>query len=180
MLRIPILVSLILFNLPAFADANDGEYLGFKLGEKFDVPPGAISWDHIMGAMVYGVDPGQHPHHIDSMSIYVSPKNSIIGSIFGEWYFTNPRAAKVFADRYLSVLEQKYGQWKRRGRSLSHGDYQLWVDIEEKPPIVDYWPSHKTSRVAIGLIYAPASLGRHEWMALIKSEIGNLEFAARD
>jgi hypothetical protein len=54
------------------------------------------------------------------------------------------------------------------------------VDIEEKPLIVDHWPSEMNTRVAIGLIYARDSLGRNEWMALIKSEVGNLEFAARD
>jgi hypothetical protein len=86
----------------------------------------------------------------------------------------------VFADRYLSSLELRYDHWIRRGRSLTYGDYQLWVDIEEKPLIVDYWPSEMDTRVAIGLIYARESLGRNEWMALIKSEVGNLEFAATD
>jgi len=41
-------------------------------------------------------------------------------------------------------------------------------------------PTDQNTRVAIGLIYARESLGRNEWMALIKSEVGNLEFAARD
>ena len=173
-----ILASLILFSGPALADANDGEYLGFTLGQKFSAPRNAVRLDHITGAMHYIVDPGSHPHHIETMSIYVSPKSSIVGSIFGEWYFDNPRAAKVFADRYMARLEGKYSHWKRRGRSLTYGDYQLWVDIEEKPPIVDYWPSPKNTRVGIGLIYAPDSLGRHDWMALIKAELGNVEFAA--
>ncbi len=175
-----ILFGFIFISTTAFADANDGEYLGFKLGEKLTVPRGAVSMDHVTGAMIYALDPGQHPHHIDSISIFVSPKSSIVGSIFGEWYFSNPRAAKVFADRYLSSLELRYDHWIRRGRSLTFGDYQLWVDIEEKPLIVDYWPSDMNTRVAIGLIYARESLGRNEWMALIKSEVGNLEFAARD
>jgi len=175
-----IFLSFVFIGSAAFADANDGEYLGFKLGEKFAVPRGAISMDHVTGAMVYALDPGQHPHHIDSISIFVSPKSSIVGSIFGEWYFSNPRAAKVFADRYFFSLELRYDHWTRRGRSLTLGDYQLWVDIEEKPLIVDHWPSEMNTRVAIGLIYARDSLGRNEWMALIKSEVGNLEFAARD
>jgi hypothetical protein len=34
--------------------------------------------------------------------------------------------------------------------------------------------------VAIGLIYARDTLSRNEWMALINSEVGNLEFASRD
>ena len=180
MLRKLILLSFIFVGSAALADANDGEYLGFKLGEKLTVPRGAVSMDHVTGAMIYALDPGQHPHHIDSISIFVSPKSSIVGSIFGEWYFSNPKAAKVFADRYFSSLELKYDHWSRRGRSLTYGDYQLWVDIEEKPLIGDHWPSEMNTRVAIGLIYARESLGRNEWMALIKSEVGNLEFAARD
>jgi hypothetical protein len=56
----------------------------------------------------------------------------------------------------------------------------LWVDIEEKPPIVEHWPSHKNSRVAIGLIFAPDSVGRSEWMALIQRELNNLELTAKE
>lgn len=130
--------------------------------------------------MKYIVDPGRQPHHIDSASVYLSPESSIIGSIFGKWYFSSTPTATAFADRYLASLEEKYGHWKRRGRSLTSGDYQLWVDIEERPPIADYWPSHKNSRVAIGLIYSPDSIGRSEWMALINRELNNLELTASD
>ena len=170
---------LIFLSMHAFADGNDGEYLGFKLGDRFSVPRGVVGKEHIMGALIFDVDPGRHPHHIDAVSIYVSPKSSIIGSIFGEWYFSSYRAAKDFANRYLASLEGKYSHWKRSGRSLTYGDYQLWVDIEEKPPIVDHWPSPKNSRVAIGLIFAPDSVGRSEWMALIHRELNDLELTAR-
>ena len=179
MTRILIFISLILFSAAIIADANDGEYFGYNLGDKFRVPRGAAAKYHITGAMIYVVDPRRQPHHIDSMSIYVSPKSSVIGSIFGEWYFSSARSAKDFANQYLSALEEKYGHWQRRGRSLTYGDYQLWVDIEEKPPVVEYWPSHKKSRVAIGLIFAPDSTSRSEWMALISSEVDKLEVAAK-
>ncbi|MDH3265654.1 MAG: hypothetical protein OEM25_01700 [Gammaproteobacteria bacterium] len=178
MLRNLPLLGLILFTTSAFGDANDGEYLGFKLGEKFAAPPEAVGVEHIMGALIYVVDPGDHQHHIDAISIYVSPKSSVVGSVFGEWYFSNPRAAKVFAKRYMESLAAKYPHWKHRGSSLSYGDYQLWVDVEEKPPIVDYWPSPLNIRVAIGLIFSPDSSGRIEWMTLIRSELGQVEFAS--
>lgn len=180
MTRYLILISLIFLSASAFADANDGEYLGYILGERFTVPRGAVRKDHITGAMIYVVDPRRQPHHIHSVSIYVSPKSSMIGSIFGEWYFSSARSANDFGDRYLSSLEKKYSHWKRRGRSLTHGDYQLWVDVEEKPPVVDHWPSHKNSRVAIGLIFAPDSAGRSEWMALIHREVNDLELTAKE
>ena len=128
--------------------------------------------------MIYVVDPKRQAHHIDSMSIYVSPKSSIIGSIFGEWYFASARSAKSFADGYLAALEKKYPHWKLGGRSLTYGDHQLWVDIEE-PPFDDYWPSRKKHRVAIGLIFAPDSTSRGKWMALINREVNNFELTAR-
>lgn len=179
MTRKLILICLILLSASAFADANDGEYLGYNLGEKFKVPRGVDGRDHITGALIYVVSPRRQPHHIDSVSLYVSPKSSMIGSIFGEWYFSSLRSAKVFADQYLSKLEEKYRHWKRRGRSLTYGDYQLWVDVEEKSPMVEHWPSRKNSRVAIGLIFAPDSAGRNEWMALISSEVSNPDLSAR-
>jgi len=179
MSRILILICVICFSATVHADANDGEYLGYSLGDKFKVPRGAASEYHITGALIYAVDPKRQPHHIDSMSIYVSPKSSIIGSIFGEWYFSSARSAKSFADNYLAALEKKYPHWKLRGRSLTYEDHQLWVEREEKPPFDDYWPSRKKHRVAIGLIYAPDSLGRNDWMALISREVNNIELTAK-
>ena len=173
-----ILLSLILCSTLAFADANDGEFLGFTLGEKFNVPRGSDGIEHITGAMIYTVDAGLHAHHIDSISVYVSPGDSIVGGIFGERYFPNPRAAGVFADRYLCSLETKYSHWVRRGRSLTFGDYQLWVDIEEKSSLDYDWSEDHNTRVAIALIYAPDSPGRSEWMTLIGSELGEIELAS--
>ncbi|MDH3274566.1 MAG: hypothetical protein OEM64_07450 [Gammaproteobacteria bacterium] len=179
MARILFFISLILFNTSVIADANHGEYLGYTLGDKYRVPRGTVGEYHITGAMIYAVDPKRQAHHVDSMSIYVSPKSSIIGSIFGEWYFSNARSAKSFADNYLAALEKKYPHWKLRGRSLTYGDHQLWVDLEEKPPFDDYWPSRDKHRVAIGLIYAPDSLGRNNWMALIDREVNNFKLSAK-
>ena len=177
MVRNLILISLLFFSASAIGDANDGEYLGFKLGERFSAPRGAVRRNHLMGALIYVVDPRQRVEHIDSVSVYVSPKSSIIGSIFGEWYFSSARSAKNFADRYMPTLENKYSHWRRRRSSLTNGDFQLWVDLEQKPPIVDHWPSDKNFRVSIALIFAPDSPRRSEWMATIRKEANALVLA---
>ena len=52
MTRILYLISLIIFSASAIADANDGEYLGYSLGDKFKVPRGATGDYHITGAMI--------------------------------------------------------------------------------------------------------------------------------
>ena len=59
-----IFISLLILSTSALADANDGEYLGFKLGSKFSAPEGAIGRDHFMGALVYVVDPHQRHQHM--------------------------------------------------------------------------------------------------------------------
>jgi hypothetical protein len=117
------------------------------------------------------------------MSIFVSPRTLIIGSVFGERYFSNLGSAEAFAKQYLSDLENKYTDWIRRGSSLTYDNYQLWVDVERKPPsvrppIVDDWQSNQLFRVGIGLIYAPSTLGRGDWMALIRRDMGEVELAA--
>ena len=169
---------LILCSTLAVADANHGDYLGYRLGDKYAIPKGTAGRDHIMGAQIFDLDPGSHPHHVDTISIYASPTSSIIGSIFGEWYFSSNRAAKQFADRYLAQLKRKYADWDRSRRSLTNDEYQLWVNIEQKPPVIDYWPSARKFRVAIGLIYAPDTLARNEWTAIIYMEVNNLELTA--
>jgi len=93
---------LILCSTLAFADANHGDYLGYRLGDKYAIPKGTTGRDHIMGAQIFDLDPGSHPHHVDTISIFASPTSSIIGSVFGEWYFASNRTAKQFADRYIA------------------------------------------------------------------------------
>jgi len=114
MTRKSIFISLLLVNTSVVADANDGEYLGFTLGQSYAVPRGAVAKIHILGALDYAVDPHRRQQHLGSLSVYVSPGSSVIGSIFGEWYFTSERAAKSFLERYTQILENEYGDWKRQ------------------------------------------------------------------
>jgi hypothetical protein len=173
-----LLIGLLLGNTQAMADANDGEYLGYRLGDKFPVAKNANVRNHILGALIVDLDPGQQPHLVDSMSIYVSPTSSIIGSILGEWYFSSERSAQQFADRYLKTLEEKYVDWSRDGRSLNYEDYQLWVDVEQKPLVTERWTSSKRYRVGVGLVYTPSSLGHNMWVAIVNMEANNIELTA--
>lgn len=172
-------VVLSLGSMQAFADADAGEYLGYRLGDKYFAGKGTGIRKHITGASIFDLHPGHQDHQVDAISIYVSPTTSIIGSIFGEWYFSNERAAQVFADRYLDNLEEMYGHWIRYRRSLTHENYQLWVSVEKRPPVTQHWLSAKRYRVDIGLIYAPDSMGRSEWMAMVFMEANKLELTAR-
>jgi hypothetical protein len=162
----------------ALADANDGEYLGYRLGDIYDVPKKATSREHILGARIFDLNPGQHGHHVDAISIYVSPTSSIIGSIFGEWYFSTRRSAERFASQYLTSLGRKYDDWTLLGHSLTNENYRLSAEVEQKPLIVENWPSSLQFRVLIGLIYAPDSLSRSEWMALVHMEVNDLQLTA--
>lgn len=170
-MRRTIAIALLLLSPMVFADANDGEYLGFKLGDTFYAPRGSVARNHFIGAVTYTVDPETRHLHTGSLSVYVSPKSSIIGGIFGEWYFFSEGSAKNFAEGYLRNLETKYSDWRRRRSSLSNGDYQFWVDLEQKPPIIDYWPSDKKFRVSAALTYAPDSLAQRDWRAKIDTEV---------
>jgi hypothetical protein len=165
-----IFAGLLFLSTVACADANDGEYLGFKLGSIFAASEGAIRREHTTGALVYIVNPHQRHQHLGSLSIYVTPKSSIIGSVFGDWYFSSKQTAQQFSDRYMQTLQTTYSSWKRGRNTLTDADYQLWVDLEQKPPIVDHWPSDKKFRVSVALIYAPGSTQRNAWMTLVKRE----------
>jgi len=175
MTRILIFISLLFLSTSAVADANDGEYLGFKLGERYSVPRGSVGRGHITGALVYVVDAHKRHQHIGSLSIYVSPKSSVIGSIFGEWYFSDKRSAQRFLDGYMRTLVSEYSDWKRKRSTLTNGDYQLWVDLEQRAPFVDHWPSPKKFRVSVALIFAPDSSARKDWMARVKNELNELQ-----
>lgn len=175
-----LMIAFMLFVVSnAYADASNGEYLGYRLGDRFDPPRKAESRQHITGALIFDLAPGSHPHHMDTITVYVSPTSSIIGGILGEWYFARERAAELFADRYLANLVEKYPQWSLYRGSLTYGNYQLWVEVEQRPYIVEHWPSNHDYRVGVGLIYAPESSRRSVWMTMIDREINSRNLTAK-
>ncbi|MBU2675630.1 MAG: hypothetical protein KJP16_01015 [Gammaproteobacteria bacterium] len=179
MTRVLIVMSLLLLSTSVIADANDGEYLGFKLGDTYSLPRDSVGRPHYIGALTYVVEAETRHQHLDSLSVNVSPQSSTIGGIFGEWYFPTERIAKSFADGYLQGLEQKYGDWRRRRSSLTNGHYQFWVDLEQRPPIVDHWPSSKPFRVSTALLFAPDSAAQRAWIAKINAEADGRRLSAR-
>lgn len=173
-----LIAAAVLASGTARADASNGEYMGYRLGDKFAVPEHAQSRPHVAGPRVYEFKINGRDHGVDTMRVFVSPESSIIGSIFGEWYFESRQTARQFADRYLATLRRKYAQWSSGDYYLSNDDYQLSVEVQKQSKKSEYWPSSKKYRVAASLIYAPDSLGRGEWMALVYLESSNLELTA--
>jgi len=163
---------------PARADASTGEYMGYRLGDRFTVPAHARSRPHVAGPLVYEFDVNGRDHGVETMRIFVSPETSIIGSIFGEWYFESRRSASQFAERYLGTLRRRYNEWSPDDQHLTNDDYELSVEVQKQSSDSEYWPSSKKYRVAASLIYAPDSLGRGEWMAIVRLESSNLELTA--
>lgn len=171
-------VGLLLFCAAAHGDANDGEYLGFRLGDHYPVPPGVAGKPLLNGALHYAVNPEHRHQHMGSMSLYVSPGTHTIGSIFGEWYFTSKRSAEEFSRRYKRSLDERYSHWRNRRNYLTDGVYQLWVDVEQRPPFADFWRLDKPFRVSVALIYWPDSAQRAEWLARLERESGQRELVA--
>ncbi len=168
-------LAAIVMSGTARADASNGEYLGYRLGDKFSVPMNAQPRPHVAGPLVYDFGMNTRDHGVETMTVFVSPESSIIGSIFGEWYFGNKRSAERFADRYLATLRRKYEQWTSDDESLSNGEYRLAVEVQKRAKDDHFWPSSDKYRVAVSLIYAPDSLRRGEWMAIVYMEANNLE-----
>ena len=59
-----IYLGLLFFSAGATGDANDGEYLGFKLGDRYAVPRGSVGKSHITGALSYAIDPEHRHQHM--------------------------------------------------------------------------------------------------------------------
>lgn len=172
-----IVAAALLAGGTARGDADDGLYLGFRLGEKFDPPEVAQARSHVAGPLIYDFPVNSRDHGAESMTIFVTPESSIIGSIFGEWYFANRRAAQRFADRYFTTLRRKYPEWSDEDRSLTSERFQLFVDVQKQSANDEFWPSSQEYRVSASLIYSPDSLNRGEWMAIVYLESANLELA---
>ena len=123
-----------LFALPtvAFADANDGQFMGYALGAEYPTSPPEVVVYTTGNLLILAENPIK-PADIVQVSLVATPDSRTIGYIAAaSWYATEGEAREV-GRRYVELLRAKYPDWEF-GRELMDASLRIVEVNFDKPP----------------------------------------------
>lgn len=170
--------AIILLVAPAcWADANDGELFGYRIGATYDEADNKPLDDGRL-VLLATLSPVK-PDAIETVYVMATPVSRTIGKIAGESWFDSGEDALVAYERFRAILREKYPDWQSQERSDVHyqgsnmrsGDYSLAIQVSG--PHRDNQPNSRSRpyQLVISLGYAAATGAAGEFELLADREI---------
>jgi hypothetical protein len=95
----------------AWADANNGDFLGYTLGNNYTQPVGDAEELGANGMLRINAAKPVKPDDITEVRLIVTAESRTIGYITGASWFATEAEARDFAKRYINLLHAKYSNW---------------------------------------------------------------------
>jgi hypothetical protein len=159
-----------LFALPtvAFADANEGQFMGYELGTEYPTPPREIEVTTAGNLLIEAENPTK-PTDIVQVSLVATPESQTIGYIIAaSWYATEGEAREV-GRRYVELLRAKYPDWDF-GREMMDASFRIVELSFDKAPHNlqlslrrDEYDGRSMWRFSMGLGWHRESKEWHAW-----------------
>jgi len=114
-----------LFALPtvAFADANEGQFMGYELGTEYPTSPREVEVTTAGNLLIEAENPTK-PTDIVQVNLVATPESQTIGYIIAaSWYATEDEAREV-GRRYVQLLRAIYPDWDI-GRELMDASFRI-------------------------------------------------------
>jgi hypothetical protein len=181
------LLLLCLLALPAvaLADAANGQFMGFKLGDDYpQAPEGSVSTT--TGNLLILADDPVKPAGIQQVNLVVTPMSLTIGQIIASsWYDTEAQAREA-GRHFAELLRVKYPDWTFEGEVMDGNMRIVEVRLEKVPHSVklrlveeehdgrDMW------RFSMSLGWQPNTKGRLAWQNMAASQQAERRAAARE
>jgi|GEM_PF-1315940 len=106
-----LLMTCVMSSTSAWADANDGDFLGYMLGTKYTNPSTAAEELGANGTIRLNAANPVKPDDIAEVQVIVTAQSRTIGYISGASWFAKEAEARAFARRYINLLHAKYSGW---------------------------------------------------------------------
>ncbi len=123
-----------LFALPtaAFADAGDGQFMGYELGKIYPTTPQNIEITTTGNLLITAEKPTK-PANIVQVSLIATPESRTIGYIIAaSWYATEDEARDV-GRRYAELLRAKYPEWSFGREQMDASLRIVEVNLDHAP-----------------------------------------------
>lgn len=123
-----------LLALPAVAvaDAGQGEFMGYQLGDRYPARPPDVEVMTTGNLLIAAENPVK-PDDIVQVSLIVTPESRTIGGIIAaSWYATEAEAREV-ARRYVELLRAKYPDWALGREVMDASSRIVEVNFDKAP-----------------------------------------------
>lgn len=116
----------------AFADANDGQFMGYQLGDIYSKPP-TISEVTTAGNLSIVAEDPTKPPSIEEVRLVTTPKSQTIGYIAASSWHDTEEEARASGRRYAEALRTLYPDWEF-GREQMDGRFKIVEVNFDKAP----------------------------------------------
>lgn len=166
-----------LFAFPAVvvADAGDGQFMGYELGEKYPASPQEQEFTTTGNLLITAENPTK-PADIVQVSVIATPKTRTIGYIIAASWFNSEREARDFATRYGELLRAKYPDWSFGQEKMDENFDVVEVNFNKAPHNIKLSLARDENvglgmwRISLGLGWTSGSEEQGVWQAQASSE----------
>jgi hypothetical protein len=95
----------------AFADANDGEFMGYKLGAKYQPTAETQQRTTTIGNLLITAEQPVKPGNIAEVTLLTTADSMTIGYIDASQWFATEAEARAMGGEYVGLLRAKYPNW---------------------------------------------------------------------
>lgn len=171
------LLLLCVLSIPAaaWADANDGEFMGFTLGKHYPKTSSNSELTTAGNLLIVAEDPVKPPS-IEQVSLVATPESKTIGYIAASSWHDTEEQARASGRRYAEALRTLYPDWGF-GREQLDGRFTIVEVNFDKSPYnlqLSLAPDKRDGRdmwrFTMGLGWMANSQPLSEWKALAASE----------
>lgn len=162
-----LLFCLLALPTVVFADAGDGQFMGYELGTDYPATPQG-SESTTTGNLVIVAENPVKPSNIKQVRLVTTPVSRTIGYInAASWYATEDEAREI-ARRYVELLRAKYPDWDFGREAMDESLRVVEVNFDKLPYnlqlrlVRDEHEGRTMWRFSMGLGWQPKS---KEWLA---------------
>lgn len=174
---------------PATADANDGEFMGYKLNQQYPMTARTQSGPSFSGNLVLVAENAVTPADIGEVRLTTTVESHTIGFIEASQSFSTDAEARAFAKKYYELLHAKYPDWRIDAGRIELNEKTLMPTALN----MDKWPytirmkteqtdatDWRPFRVSLTLRYLFDSPERQAWNQLAIDEQGQRQDLSKE
>lgn len=131
----PVVLLVLALAMPnvIFADAADGQFMGYELGDSYQRTTQTQERFTNSGNLAIGAENPVKPADIGDVTLVVTPETLTIGDISALTWFDSEAEAREFGHTYIKLLRAKYPDWVF-GREIMDANMRaVEVNLDKHP-----------------------------------------------
>jgi hypothetical protein len=116
-----------------YADASEGDFMGYRLGKCYQLTTQSNSRATTNGNLSITAEQPLKPDNISEVTLIATPESLTIGFINASSWFAGEEEAREFGRQYIELLRAKYPDWVF-GREHMNADMKIDEVNLDNPP----------------------------------------------